>query len=267
MWETPMKNIRQRLQESNMPYQVGIRVALLLGFAAMAMAQSVRVFDVASIKPAPDGVKMSQTTWDPGRLYANNVTLSQLIQWAYTVTDAQVAGGPGWLNSRLFNMEAKVMGAHTREELLLMLQPLLAERFKLALHRETKEQTVYVLTVHKNGTKLTEAKPGSPANISLQPGVGPGDPTTLQVLGQSVSMRYLGGYVTNITGRVVVDRTGLAGSYDFKIEAPFSLGGDKRAAVTEALLDAISRLGLNLDSQKAPVEMLVIDHAEEPSSD
>src|SRR5437763_6244677 len=120
-----MKNIRQLLRESNMPCHVGMKVALLLGFGAMAMAQSVSVFDVASIKPAPDGVKMSQTAWDPGRLYANNVTLSQLIQWAYAVTDAQVAGGPGWLNSRFFNMEAKAAGTHSREELLLMLQPLL----------------------------------------------------------------------------------------------------------------------------------------------
>src|SRR5207248_1422156 len=86
-------------------------------------------------------------------------------------------------------------------------------------------------------------------------------------IGQSVSMRYLASYVTNIAGAVVVDRTGLAGSYDFKIEVPFSIGStDKRVAVSEAFLDAMRRLGLNSDSQKAPVEMLVIDRAEEPSS-
>jgi uncharacterized protein (TIGR03435 family) len=242
-----------------------LRVAAL-GLAAMAMAQSAPVFDVASIKPAAEGDRMSQTGWDPGRLFANNVTLSQLIQWAYTVTDRQVAGGPAWLTSRLFTMEAKAPGEHNREELLLMLQPLLAERFKLALHRETREQAVYVLTVDKNRTKFTEAKPGSPANISLQPSPGPGDTATLQVIGQSVSMRYLASYVTNITGRVVVDRTGLAASYDFKSEVPFTIGTDKRASVTESLLDAMSRIGLKLDSQKAPVEMLVIDRAEELSS-
>jgi uncharacterized protein (TIGR03435 family) len=224
-------------------------------------------FDVASIKLSSADLKMSQTQWDPGRLFGQEVTLKQLIQWAYQVTDAQVSARPDWVDTKRFDIEAKSEGSHTRDELLRMLQPLLAERFRLALHREMKEQTVDVLAVGKNGLKRQEPQTGRPASITMQPGPGPGDSMILRVTGQSVSMRYLAEYLTNLTGRVVVDRSNFAGSFDFQSEVSWttSVITDKRSPVTDALIDAMRQIGLNLSSEKMPIEILVVDHAEEPT--
>ena len=210
---------------------------------------------------------MMQTTYDPQRLLGRGVSLKGLIQWAYQVTDAQVAGAPGWIDSKRYDFEAKADGSHTRDELLQMLQSLLAERFKLALHRETKEQQVYVLATGKKPLKLQEAQQGRPANIAIQPAPGPDDSMILRITGQSVSMRYLTDYLTNIVGRVVVDRTNLTGSFDFQTEVSWSpsANSDKRTLVTDALLDAMAQLGFSLNSQRIPIEVLVVDHAEEPT--
>jgi len=238
----------------------------------MAIAQSAfaqaPTFEVVSVKPSPLDVKGSRTSWEANRLIASGVSLKQLIQWAYQVTDIQVSGGPGWMDSSFFEMEAKTDGAHTRDELLQMLQPALAERFKVALHRETKQLPVYVLHAGANLVELHEPK-GGPSNIQMQ-GVpaGGGKNVTLQITGQSVSMQYLTGYLTNILGRLVIDRTNLTKSFDFKTEITLEENdviSDKRSAVGTALLDAMSKLGLKLDSQRESDEVLIIDHAEEPA--
>jgi uncharacterized protein (TIGR03435 family) len=244
-----------------------VGAVLLIALCVTAFTQDAS-FDVVSIKPSPPGSNMSRTSWDPGRLLASGVNLKQLIEWAYEVTDAQVAGGPGWMDSKFFELEAKAIGRYGREQLLRMLQPALADRFKLALHRETKEMPVYVLTSGPNRSELHDAK-GGPANIQIQPVPAvAGDRLLLQVTGQSVSMRYLTSYLTGPLGRLVLDRTGLKNSYDFKAEIVVDEGdvNDKRAAVSTTLWNAMSKLGLKLDSQKEPIEVLVIDHAEEPST-
>ena len=239
-------------------------------FAALPLSLAQppqQTFEVSSIKLSSPDFNKSQTQWDPGRLFGQGVTLKQLVQWAYQVTDAQVSVRSGWIDTKRFDIEAKSDGSHTKDELLSMLQPLLAERFRLALHRETKEQQVYVLTAGKNGLKAQDPQPGHPASISLLPGPGPADSIILRIAGQSVSMKYLTDYLTNIVGRVVVDRTNFTGSFDFQAEASWNLSAnsDKRTLVTDALLDAMHQIGLNLNSEKAPIEVLVIDHAEEPS--
>lgn len=245
-----------------------MKLAMLLGLIAFTFRQSAaQSFDVASIKPSPPDVNSSQTTWDPGRMLGRGVSLKQLIVWAYEVTDVQVSGGPDWMDSKQFDFEAKAEGSHSKDELFRMLQSLLAERFKLALHREMKEQQVYVLAVGKNKLKLQEAR-GGPANIALQPSPGPGDSMTLKITGQSVSMRYLRDYLAGMVGRAVVDRTNLSGGYDFQTEVSWNLTAtsNKRTVVTDALLDAMPQLGLSVNSQKMPIELLVIDHAEEPTA-
>ena len=237
----------------------------LLGFTLdHSAAQS---FDVSTIKPSPPDVNNSQTTWDPGRMVGRGVNLKQLIKWAYEVTDSQITGGADWTGSKQFDFEAKAEGTHSKDELLRMLQSLLAERFKLALHREMKEQQVYVLALGKNKLKLQDAQ-GGPANIRIQSSPGAGDSISLKIIGQSVSMQYLRDYLTPIVGRAVVDRTNLSGGFDFQAEASFSpsAASDKRTLVTDAFLDGLPQLGLSLNSQKMPIEILVIDHAEEPSA-
>src|SRR5690349_13673632 len=120
------------------------------------------VFEVVSVKPSPPGTNMSRTAWEPNRLIASGVNLKQLVEWAYKVTSAEVSGGPAWMDSKYFEMEAKTEGSHTLDELLRMLQPVLAERFKLQFHRETKPLPVYVLVAGTNLGELHEAK-GGPA--------------------------------------------------------------------------------------------------------
>ena len=245
-----------------------MRLAMLLGLIAFTFQRSTaQSFDVSTIKPSPPDVDGSQTTWDPGRMLGRGVNLKQLIKWAYEVTDAQLAGGADWMDSKPFDFEAKAEGSHSKDELLRMLQSLLAERFKLALHREIKEQPVYVLALGKNKLRLREAQ-GGPASIKIQASRGTGDSITLKIVGQSVSMRYLCDYLTPIVGRVVVDRTSLSGGFDFQAEASFSTSvtNDKRTLVSDAFLDALPQLGLGLNSQKMPIEILVVDHAEEPTA-
>jgi len=245
-----------------------LRVALILTIAwagvAWTQAQS---FEAVSVKPTPPGFDMSRTSLEPDRLFAYGVNLKQLIEWAYEVTDAQISGGPVWMDSKYFDVEAKADGAHQREELLRMLQPVLADRFKLTLHRETKEVPAYVLSAGNNRSELHEAK-GGPANIQVQtvPGATSKD-VIVQVIGHSVSMRYLTSYLTGTLGRLVVDQTNLKNSFDFKVETALDESEitDKRAGLSTAIWNAMQKLGLKLDSQKKAVEVLVIDRAAEPS--
>jgi len=248
---------------------------LLLGFLMLSLASVPSAsaqnasFEVVSVKPAGPAGNMSRTGWEPNRLFAYGVNLKQLIEWAYDVTDIQVSGWPGWMDSNFFDVEGKAEGAHTKDELLRMLKPALADRFKLALHRETKQLQAYALTAGGNRSELHETK-GGPTNIQVQavPVPAGGKGLTLQITGQSVSMQWLAGYLTNPLGRLVVDRTGVQGPFDFKVEVTLDQNDltDKRSAMSNALQDAMPKLGLKLDSQKQSVEVLVIDHAEEPSA-
>ena len=240
------------------------------GLAAMATGETAS-FDVVSVKPSPPDAKVSQTTYDPGAIIAHGVNLKQLIEWAYGMTDVQLSGGPGWIDSKFFDVEARAGGNHTKAELLLGLQPVLAERFKLGLHQDMKEMSVFSLTAPGNHAALHEAK-GGPANIQLRAAPQAArdtPPSTIQVVGQSVSMQFLANNLTQILGQLVVDRTGLPGSYDFaaegSLDAEAIASGGKRSAVTNVLLEAMPQLGLKLDSKKESVEILVIDHAEQPS--
>ena len=244
-------------------------VLVVTGIAGLALQAQPPAFDVASVKMSDAGTQGNQTQWDPGRLAVRGASLKQLLQWAYRVTPLQIAGGPGWLESKRFDIEAKADGSHTKDELFQMLQPLLADRFKLALHREAKEQSVYVLTTGKNRSKLQDAQAGQPTFIDLRGIPLPDNGLTLEVIGQSVSMPYLVNYLTGRFARVVLDRTGLKGEFDFKVQVALDEQdlSDKQAAVATAMSNAVPLLGLKLNSHKSPVEILVIDHAEEPSRD
>jgi uncharacterized protein (TIGR03435 family) len=246
-----------------------IGVVVVTGIAGLALQAQPPAFEVASVKMSDPGTQGNQTQWDPGRLVVRGTSVKQLLQWAYQVTPLQISGGPSWLDTKKFDIEAKAEGAHTKDELFQMLRPVLADRFKIALHRETKEQSVYVLTMGTNRSKLQDAQAGQPTFIDLRGTPLPDNGLTLEVVGQSVSMPYLVNYLTGRFARVVIDRTGLKGEFDFKAQVALDERdrSDKQAAVATAMSNAMPLLGLKLDSQKSPVEMLVIDHAEEPSSD
>lgn len=223
-------------------------------------------FEVVSIKPSDPSAKQSLTSFDANALHARGVNLNQLVQWAYQVQGFQVQGGPKWRDSQFFDVEAKADGAHAYRELQTMLRPTLAERFNLAVHTERVEKTADLLKVGKNGLKSTTAQPGRPSGIALK--LLPEDPPTLRVTGQSVSMTYLVGYLSGLTERPMMDRTGVTESIDFTVDVSWSFtgGGDKKAVVEGAMLEAVRRLGFTIDSSKEPVEMLIIDRADQPSA-
>jgi uncharacterized protein (TIGR03435 family) len=244
-------------------------VLVVTGIAGLALQAQPPAFEVASVKMSDPDTQGNQTQWDPGRLVVRGTSVKQLLQWAYQVTPLQISGGPSWLETKRFDIQAKAEGSHTKDELFQMLQPVLSDRFKIALHRETKEQSVYVLTMGANRSRLQDAQAGQPTFIDLRGTPLPDNGLTLEVVGQSVSMPYLVNYLTGRFARVVIDRTGLKGEFDFKAQVALDEHdlSDKQAAVATAMSNAMPLLGLKLDSQKSPVEILVVDHAEERSSD
>jgi uncharacterized protein (TIGR03435 family) len=188
--------------------------------AAQALAQSVSgggataaAFEVASIKTSEPGSTPKGVGFLPGGGFrATNAPVSRLIQAAYHIEDFQLSGGPGWTESELYNIEAKPGSACTRDQTRAMLQTLLADRFKLKRRRETKELPVYTLVVAKNGPRLEELK-REPTDQDGNFRWGGG-----RISGVGASMADLAGVLTNVTGRPVLDRTGLTGIFDLKVE-------------------------------------------------
>ena len=257
-------------------------------------------YEVASIKPNKSGTNMVRLMFSPDGLSATNGTLQMLIHAAYGVEDNQISGGPRWLNSDHYDIEAKMDSATAdalhklsedqgRLERQRMLQVLLADRFKLTIHRETKELPVYMLVIAKNGPKIQEAKPGDTypngfkgpdgragAGMFFMDGRG-------SVTGQGIPIENLARLLSQQLGRKVEDKTALTSKYDFTLKwTPDESQGAMFKGPGPGPQDAASRpppdasgpsiftalqeqLGLKLESQRGPVEILVIDHAEQPS--
>jgi uncharacterized protein (TIGR03435 family) len=196
----------------------------------------------------------------PDTLTMRNVTLKNAIRWAYQVTEYQVSG-PDWLDSAHFNIVAKSAGPANEDQLQLMMQTLLADRFKLALHRQTKEFQVYVLAPGKNGTKLQESKGDGEASIQNQP-------DRMSVSVQRTPISQMIDMLTPVLGAPVIDMTGLKGRYDITVNlakymADIQPGGGAPADPLSIVIAALEgELGLKLESKKIPLDQLVIDHAE-----
>ena len=246
-----------------------LRIAVLGVFLpACAVAQTQ--FDVASIKAmnlTGEGSRRENIAVDPVTLTLRNVTLSTALQWAYNVKEYQVTG-PGWIKDYRYEISAKSAMPATEDQMRKMLQALLAERFKVALHHESKELTVYALTVAKGGLKMTPADPGS--HLVLQP-----RGTTIGASGASI------GDIVDLMSRgsrglpdipPVVDMTGLTGRYNLTVdgstfiqsmEAELQKAAPDPSAVIGAVQEVLEKqLGLHSDLRKARMDMLVIDHAE-----
>ncbi len=252
-------------------------------------------FEVASIKPtAETGFRTGIQMQPGGGLRVNGATLKMLLTVAYDVREFQIVGGPSWISSDRYDILAKTSGAGSetqtndprqitdaqmktvREQMQQRLQALLAERCQLVIHRETKEQSVYALLVGKNGPKIqpVETKAGgSPPRMMMGRGM---------VNGQGVELQMLVTVLSNQLGRPVLDRTGLTGRYDIKLQwtpdpgqSLTPLGGAPPPGAQAppppdpngpSIFTAIQeQLGLRLESQKGPVEMIVIDRVEKPS--
>jgi uncharacterized protein (TIGR03435 family) len=238
----------------------------LLVFAPILL--SAQSFETASIKPVePGGPCQSMIApMTGGGLRVECVGLTSLITWAYQVQNYQLSGGPAWIHSTSWNIMAKapaVEGAIEYENMTddqrkessalarKRLQNLLAERFQLTLRRESREQSVYTLTIGRAGPKLKESEDQSKSGMVAR---GRGRLICrgglLDVAAQMLAVDL---------GRPVINQTGLAKHYDFEVH------WTTEGAEGPSVFTAIQELGLKLEATKAPVEMLVIERAERPS--
>lgn len=211
---------------------------------------------------APHGGSPASILIEPGgRLIATSMPLQQLILKAYSLREFQLSRGPDLLNAR-FDVHAKPAASVTGDQALAMLQSLLADRFKLKVHRETKETQVYVVTIDKNGSKLAAAQPVPNGGVRIG-GIGrlTGISATPGQLATTLSDIRLNGRA--FLDRPVLDRTGLSGVYNFSLVwTPDAVADPTEPSIFTAMRD---QLGLKLESKRAPVEYLVIDRLERPT--
>jgi uncharacterized protein (TIGR03435 family) len=265
-------------------------IASLAFCSLLALGQTVAPlpeFEAVSIKPNKSGdVRAAFHPSPGGRLSATNVTAKALIEWAFGVRDFQLSGEPGWADSERFDVVAKSDGNprydFIKPELETMFRGVLAERFKLTVHRETKELPVYSLVVAKNGPKIHAVDEGDCPEVPT-----PQNPCRSlrsnqfgQLTAIKAPMPALALVLVGFARRVVVDKTGLQGSYSYTLDwkkylQPPQLppGADPAvpiamdpASLEAAIATALEeQLGLKLESGKGPVEMIVVDHLERPS--
>ena len=245
-------------------------LSLLLAAAGVAAAQGTdptggrASFEVASIKFHPDPITVSTDPSTRGsRVTATAVTLLDLITSAYGVRYEQIAGGPGWMKTSHYDIVAKAEGEAplTKEESRQMMQALLAERFQLKIHRETREVPVYALVVGKNGPKLKETSAGAPGdNFVLSSRAG------MHMEATRGTMEQLARQLSATAGRPVINKTGLTGYYAYQLDwTPGNRPADPESD-TPSLFTAIQeQLGLKLETAKGPMEMLIVDRAEKPT--
>jgi uncharacterized protein (TIGR03435 family) len=234
---------------------------------AQQQAATPLAFEVASIRPHKGMYTVVRVSISGPKVTIEAYGLTGLIMDAYRLNGSyQISGGPSWMDSDSdrFDIVANAPGegTPTGDDVRRMLQSLLADRFQLKLHRETKERPVYALVVAKSGPKLKESAPDKEFSTSV------GGVRTAQLTMTKATMEQFAVQLsTGGLDRPVIDKTGLAGRYDITLNwipeyagppAPDSNGVGVFTAVQE-------ELGLKLEPQKAPVEILVIDHAEKPS--
>ena len=233
-------------------------------------------FEVASIRaipPLPSGANVPPGFMvvprmdDPQRFRArfNVASTMGILGWAYGVREFQVSGAPEWLKQDLFEIDARAEHPSTEAQMKQMVQALLADRFKLKLHRETKEVSVYALVVGKDGPKLAEAEARSLlyrpfGDIVTPPG---------KLTAHGATMAYFAQILTDNLDRPVIDKTNLTGNYDFDLSYdgpswnPEEPGSYRPFGA--AIFGPIQKLGLKLEPQKSPVEVLVIDSVDHPT--
>jgi len=245
---------------STRAFAVAGLLLLLFASGANPQAATVPAFEVASVKFSDrqaggwfrflPGGRLSATSW-----------IKQAIQVAWGVEDYQVSGGPGWLTSDWYDIEAKAISADaTKEDMTLMLRSLLTERFKLRVHQEMKEFPAYNLVVDKGGSKLAPLKDGDKPRPCTRDNTNVcGIRTTAQLAN---NLHYT-------VGGPVFDKTGMEGNFDillifdvYGIRGQTPPPGYDQPSVYTALQQ---QLGLRLEQQKTPMPVIVVDSIQRPS--
>jgi uncharacterized protein (TIGR03435 family) len=267
----------------------------ILALVVVAMSASAAQFEVASIKSCADGNAAGRSTppprTSPGRVILECRSVMQLIQEAYILfadgrfnyTSVPVRGGPGWLDSARYTINAKAEGDPGVETMMgPLLQKLLEDRFQLKIHRETTQVSVYEMTVARRGAKMTRVEEGSCIPISLDRDLAPhaaGQPrpdvcgtggfsrkapnTTINL--HAITLDDFAKKLAIVLGRPVIDKTSIAGMFDFHLKFSADEGAGADDAAPSIFTALQEQLGLKLEQAKGPGESLVIDGVERPS--
>ncbi|HEX3743671.1 MAG TPA: TIGR03435 family protein [Bryobacteraceae bacterium] len=228
-----------------------LSLTVLLVAVASGQTTAPPAFDAASIKlsTAPPGTASGIDT-DTGRIAGHNVTLRRCIRGAYDIPESRIVGGPKWADEERYDIDAKAAGPAGGHELMAMLQQLLAERFKLVIHRETRALSGYALVTGKKGILVQPSKPGAPSSSSA---------SRHNIDATGCDMNCLAMKLSEVLHAPVTNTTGIGGRFDFKLEWPPE---ELQTAVFGALEE---QLGLKLEGRKVPTEVIVIDSAQKPS--
>jgi uncharacterized protein (TIGR03435 family) len=247
--------------------------ALILGAQQTTTPAEPLTFDVAAVKPTPPDEQRGIIHQLPGNQQYEVVgaPLRLIMTVAYTVTDRQISGGPEWINTDRWTIEAKADRRGTNDEMHDALARLIEERFQLKIRREKRELPCYVLTVDKQGVKMPVHDAADLAHEPIAGGPLRG------MTGQNVAMSYFAFFLSRMMDLNVIDRTNLADHYDLKLhfmpELPpgAMMRGPDGAAVAlptdepDIYTALREQLGLKLEKGKGPVEYLVVEHASKPS--
>jgi bla regulator protein BlaR1 len=293
---------RRGTRELNFPRKLLLTAACVLAIAApilagafslsprrvTAAAQSSTTLGYASVSIAPhvSGGDNVMLMFGVGEFDSKNASLQQVMRVAYGVEDDRIIGAPSWLSSEKYDVvakEANPEGGNPQKDLdqdageqKRMLQSMLAERLKLAVHRETREIPTYALIIAAGGPKLEDSDPGAPHPEwhKARDGVArwgvwmDGN----AVVGQGIGVAPLLFHLSRVLHRTVVDETGLSGTYDFRLKLPDGVGPGIDNPVPPASADPTivlaveQQLGLKLELRTVPLEVIVIDHVERPST-
>lgn len=243
--------------------------ALLIAPTLFAQAAASN-FEVASVKLSAPNQRGYGIVPEPGGgLKVRNAPLATVIAEAYGIQAFQLAGVPGWANSARYDIDARAADPQaTGRQIRQMLEGLLAERFHLSIHRETKDLPLYSLVVAKGGPKLSPAQDLSRHGVDFRDG-------GLILLGHAATMEEVAEALSFRVQRPVTDRTGLDGRYDFRVEftpdESIPRFGEEKPASGDpdgsSLFTALQeQIGLRLQSGKGPIGIIVVDHVERPTA-
>ena len=241
-------------------------LALIAASLTVLWGQPSPAFEVVSVKPNRTGSAESNLDSRGRRMTATNITVRELLRVAFLVRDFQIAQAPAWIDNERYDIDAKAAddAAVHREDLQPEIRQLLAERFHLAVRRETRQLPVYLLVIGKNGPKLTPHNDGAGSGSRKSCGHLAGTRLTADTIATVLSRQF---------ECDVLNRTGLSGKYDFQLDWTPDSGpcpaADSRTAglIRPSIFAAIQeQLGLKLEKSTGPVEVLVIDRIEKPSA-
>lgn len=259
-----------------------VLLPLVIAWQVVTTAQtpSAVSFEVASVKPNQSAGEPSMTVPLRGTVVITNVPLLNVIVNAFGVPPFRIVGEPEWISRERFDISARIPDAHADGQVLLMLQGLLTQRFKLKAHRETREQPVYEVVVaradRRLGPRLTRSDSDCANNPPAAPpsldspcaglfGVGPAGG---RIVSKGRPLARVLSALSMAVSRTVVDRTGLQGPFDVDLQWSADVGTPVTNSDTPSIFTALQeQLGLRLEPSRAPVDVLVIESVERPTPD